>query len=172
MNRSIPILDWNPGHFGVGFGGGHINAEKAVHIAGFGAGQIVSGRQFDNTFKWTVRDFHDEEAALGGAASVGTVSGNAEAITLDCDFEAVAFHACQFDLDDETFVGRVNVGIRDPVTTATTHGGASRDKMHRRADFSNGHVLNYSSNIRTGKRNKRLSLCWNITAKRKRANGI
>ena len=112
----IPVGDWHAGRFRIRLGFGDVNSQKTVHVGGFGVAQIVRGGEFYNAFKRPIGNFHDQKAAFGAAAAIRAVSGDAEPIAIDGDFEAIALHTCQFDLDDETFIGRVNVGIRDPVT--------------------------------------------------------
>ena len=105
LRKLVSVFDRDFGHFGIGLGRWDVDTKEAIQIAGFGAGQIVTGLQFQNALKGTVGDFHDKEAAFGRAAIIGTIPGNAKAIAFHGNFEAVAFHPRQFNFNDETFVG-------------------------------------------------------------------
>src|SRR3954466_5055203 len=85
----------------------HINAEKTILISSLCQTQIVSWRQFDHALKRTVVDLHDEKFALRRPATIGTMPGDRELISLHGKFQVFFAHASKLDLDDEQILGDV-----------------------------------------------------------------
>src|ERR1035438_2843101 len=123
--------------------GRHINAQKTVHINRLGAVQIVARRQIQHRFKRPVTDRHHQKTAMRRAAAVRPDAGDAQPLALDDDFEAVAFHAGQLDLDDEAVLADINIGVRRPAPgggfARPVHRGLVGNKMNGGTDFGDGH---------------------------------
>src|SRR6185437_14176046 len=115
-------------------------------------------------------NFHHEKTAIRRTTAVGTISRDTQAISFDGDFEILAFHAGQFDFDDDAGVRGVNVRVGNPVTAGCAvmtpaHRRAARSEMNRRTDFGYGHDENSSAKIRLSKHSAAGDSRRNIIAK-------
>src|ERR1039457_4025224 len=149
--RSCSFRNGNFGRFVLRLvRGRHVNAQKTVHINRFGPRQIITRRQVHHPFKRPVTDLHHQETAMRRATAVRPDAGDAQPLALDDDFEAVAFHAGQLDLDDEAVLADIDIGVRRPAPRGgfarAAHRGFVGNKMDRGTDFGEGHDLSFSAN--------------------------
>src|ERR1041385_1408181 len=112
--KRIPLSDRDRGGLGRSLDYRNIDSQEPVQIRRLGLAKIITRRQLKHAFKRTVVDLHDQETALGSAATIRPSAADAQLISLDNDFEMIAAHACQLHLNDQTAIGHVNVRVRDP----------------------------------------------------------
>ena len=109
----------------------NVNSKKAILVSGFGQAKIIAGRDFDHALKRAVIDFHDEKFAFRAAPAFGTLSADHQAISLHRQFQVFSTHPGKFDLDDESAIGDIDVGIGNPMRFTACFGSANGGLFRR-----------------------------------------
>src|SRR4029079_9400482 len=119
-NSLIPLGDGHLGALHLRLSERHVNAQKAIQVGCFRLDEVVPGRNFEQTFKRSVVDFHYEEAGFRRTAAIRSMATNAQAVSLYGNFQIITPHPGQLHFDHQPVVRFVSIGIRNPLRFGIT----------------------------------------------------